>query len=296
MSQCTNSPTGYTTVPTGEEESDFYPYGGEIKLCDRKPQSYKFTGKERDTETGLDNFGKRYFGSNMGRFMSPDPIMIMKQKLRDPQQWNMYSYTRNNPLRFVDPTGMYTTSCTQTDISKCDQNTQNFEKARQAALQSKDKNVVAAAKAYGAYGEKNNVAVGFQNKEDSNVSFAKDAKGNVTGVNVSINSDKLSGITKDSTSGSYAFAVADVSHEGSHVQKDMALIEHNFDPKYNITNRQLEIPAYRISGSVMESYGYGFTDSKGNFIDLSTDDAVNKYLNSLPPDPQEPLDDPIYKP
>ena len=69
--------------------------------------AYKFTGKERDSESGLDNFGKRYHASTMGRFMTPDPIGIMKQKLRDPQQWNMYSYSRNNPLRFMDPTGMY---------------------------------------------------------------------------------------------------------------------------------------------------------------------------------------------
>lgn len=42
-----------------------------------------FTGKERDSESGLDNFGKRYNASTMGRFMTPDPIMIMKQKLRE---------------------------------------------------------------------------------------------------------------------------------------------------------------------------------------------------------------------
>jgi RHS repeat-associated protein len=36
--------------------------------------SYKFTGKERDSESGLDNFGARYFGSSMGRFMSPDSL------------------------------------------------------------------------------------------------------------------------------------------------------------------------------------------------------------------------------
>ncbi|SRR5581483_4646078 len=68
---------------------------------------YKFAGKERDAESGLDNFKARYFGSSMGRFMSPDPAGIMKQKVIDPQQWNMYSYARNNPVRFVDPTGKY---------------------------------------------------------------------------------------------------------------------------------------------------------------------------------------------
>ena len=33
---------------------------------------YKFTGKERDTESGLDMFGARYYGSSLGRFMTPD--------------------------------------------------------------------------------------------------------------------------------------------------------------------------------------------------------------------------------
>jgi len=43
----------------------------------------------------------------MGRFMSPDPIPIMVQKIIDPQQWNMYSYVRNSPLDSVDPDGMW---------------------------------------------------------------------------------------------------------------------------------------------------------------------------------------------
>jgi len=34
--------------------------------------AYRYTGKERDTESGLDYFGARYYGSNMGRWMSPD--------------------------------------------------------------------------------------------------------------------------------------------------------------------------------------------------------------------------------
>jgi len=61
----------------------------------------RFTGKERDTETGLDYFGARYMSSAQGRFTSPDPIVVTKERLRDPQSLNLYAYTRNNPLRFV---------------------------------------------------------------------------------------------------------------------------------------------------------------------------------------------------
>jgi hypothetical protein len=41
-----------------------------------------------------------------GRFISPDPLMAMPERLLDPQEWNMYSYGRNNPLSFSDPTGL----------------------------------------------------------------------------------------------------------------------------------------------------------------------------------------------
>jgi RHS repeat-associated protein len=64
----------------------------------------KFTGKERDAETGLDYFGARYMSSAQGRFTSPD-APLLDQHPADPQSWNLYSYTRSNPLRYVDPTG-----------------------------------------------------------------------------------------------------------------------------------------------------------------------------------------------
>jgi RHS repeat-associated protein len=35
----------------------------------------RFTGKERDPESGLDNFDARYNSSSMGRFMTPDPLL-----------------------------------------------------------------------------------------------------------------------------------------------------------------------------------------------------------------------------
>lgn len=68
--------------------------------------AYRLTGKERDSESGLDNFDARYFGSSMGRFMSPDPSGLLAQKPEDPQSWNLYAYARNNPLIYLDPTGL----------------------------------------------------------------------------------------------------------------------------------------------------------------------------------------------
>jgi len=62
------------------------------------------SSKERDAETGLDFFGARYMSSAQGRFTSPD-VPLLDQREDDPQSWNLYSYGRNNPLRYTDPTG-----------------------------------------------------------------------------------------------------------------------------------------------------------------------------------------------
>jgi RHS repeat-associated protein len=64
----------------------------------------KYTGKERDSEAGLDNFAARYDSSAMGRFMSPDSPLL-DQEASAPQSWNLYSYVRNNPISNTDPSG-----------------------------------------------------------------------------------------------------------------------------------------------------------------------------------------------
>ena len=64
-----------------------------------------FTGNERDAETGLDFFGARYFSSAQGRFTSRDPTFMTRARIGDPQQWNLYAYTRNNSLKYFDPDG-----------------------------------------------------------------------------------------------------------------------------------------------------------------------------------------------
>jgi RHS repeat-associated protein len=69
----------------------------------------RFTGKERDAESGNDYFFACYYSSAMGRFLSPDwsskiePVPY--SKLDDPQTLNLYAYLRNNPLGGVDADG-----------------------------------------------------------------------------------------------------------------------------------------------------------------------------------------------
>jgi RHS repeat-associated protein len=77
-------------------------------LCIHAPLHH-FTGKERDAESGLDNFGARYFGSSMGRFMSPDwsadTDPIPYADITNPQTLNLYAYAGNNPVSNVDADG-----------------------------------------------------------------------------------------------------------------------------------------------------------------------------------------------
>ncbi len=82
--------------------------------------AYRFTGKERDSESGLDNFGARYHASTMGRFMSPDRVGGHQE---DPQTLNKYAYVRNNPLNLTDPTGLdlYMQGCGD-DTNTCKDN------------------------------------------------------------------------------------------------------------------------------------------------------------------------------
>ena len=95
---------------------DYLPFGSEIPASwgNRAGGCYsaagsskvrlKFTGNERDAETGLDYFGARYFSGAQGRFTSPDEPLL-DQNPENPQSWNLYAYGRNNPLRNRDLDG-----------------------------------------------------------------------------------------------------------------------------------------------------------------------------------------------
>jgi RHS repeat-associated protein len=80
---------------------DYYAFGGTMSsyINGSTVDKYKFTGKERDSETGLDYFGARYFDSKYGRWMSVDPLAEKYPGL------SPYNYSLNNPINLYDPNG-----------------------------------------------------------------------------------------------------------------------------------------------------------------------------------------------
>jgi RHS repeat-associated protein len=68
---------------------------------------YAYTTKERDRETGLVYFGKRFYSPSMGRWLTPDPKFRddPQEVVQHPLEGNLYSYVRNSPMGYVDPTG-----------------------------------------------------------------------------------------------------------------------------------------------------------------------------------------------
>ena len=95
----------YQSLPFGDGLNSI-PY---TNAGDDDPTENHFTNKERDTESGNDYFGARYYNSNTGRWLSPDmfdgPAVVPYASFADPQTLNLYNFVLNNPLRMVDADG-----------------------------------------------------------------------------------------------------------------------------------------------------------------------------------------------
>jgi RHS repeat-associated protein len=94
------------------EQCSSLPFGDSLNCTGAEPSFRHFTGKERDSESGLDYFGERYYENALGRFATPDylgygldPVPVPWADLKDPRSLNLYGYVRNNPVSVADPDG-----------------------------------------------------------------------------------------------------------------------------------------------------------------------------------------------
>jgi RHS repeat-associated protein len=225
----------------------------------------RYTGKERDSESGLDYFGARYMASSMGRFMSPDPL-LNSSRPDNPQTWNRYTYALNNPLTITDPTGLYNliNNCAS-DNKQCNSDFQTnaaqlkdgLAALAKAANGMKDGDqktaLLGALNAIGTENDGNNVGVKFG-------ALADNAAGqtNITGYDAG----KLSfTVTFDpsKTHGMFDQAI-NAAHEGQHVEDlsdprfaDNATTLSYFSQEY----RAYRASAYAASALGQPSLSYG---------------------------------------
>ncbi|HEX2744415.1 MAG TPA: SpvB/TcaC N-terminal domain-containing protein [Streptosporangiaceae bacterium] len=90
----------HAAVLTYEE---YFPYGATSFIAGRSAaevslKRYRYTGKEHDTENGLDYYGARYYAAWLGRWTASDPAGLVDGP-------NTYGYVKNNPVKAIDRTG-----------------------------------------------------------------------------------------------------------------------------------------------------------------------------------------------
>jgi RHS repeat-associated protein len=230
--------------------------------------AYQFTGKERDTESGLDYFGARYYASSMGRFMSPDWAAkaqpVPYARLDNPQSLNLYAYVANNPLSRIDPDGHYECAGSKDQCAQI-QTALNLAKAAVKDLGADSKEGKAIQKVidlYGDAGKKNGVNVSFGTFKNPNVT-GQAVMGKDGSINIKFDLTKINASGSNSSQpGASMFGerVGTVVHEGTH-GVDERRWGHN--PQTDQQEDWTEHNAYRN-----ESYaitGLGWFSASGQF-------------------------------
>ncbi|MDT7540601.1 MAG: hypothetical protein QOE33_505 [Acidobacteriota bacterium] len=257
-----------TGALAGIKRHDYLPFGEEIGAGTggrSQAQGYgqvdnvrqRFTSKERDVETGLDYFGARYYGSIQGRFISSDPL-LSSARLENPQTWNRYPYTLNNPLRFVDPTGLFTIGSPEYRkqiIAAYDALKASLDKLKPDSKAYK--NIARSLERLGKPDEKNGVVVNVGATESGNTGETDVNKIDKGTVTITINQDQFD------KSGVEARASV-LGHEGVHADDAFNLFSMSrsmadFRQRYIANDYQYrtEYNAYFASAGVFQAYNVG---------------------------------------
>jgi uncharacterized protein RhaS with RHS repeats len=153
----------------------------------------------------------RYYSPTVGRFLSFDPALDLKKTLPTPQAWNRYSYVRNNPLRFVDPTGQYTCDGTK---DQCKAFEAGLMITRAAAAEATRAHLPGATRLnsivshYGKAGEKNDVSVVIGNFGGAMQSKTENGRSTIF-----VDAGNLRGLL---AANNYVAIAQQATHEGDH--------------------------------------------------------------------------------
>jgi len=212
--------TGYDYMPYGELITEEHLVEAIPGNPDPRTEQVLFTGKPRDKESGLDDFGPRKYSSMLARWMSPD-IIFIDNDIFNPQSWNLYSYVRGNPVVFLDPNGQYAFDSNATEDDK-----KKFKKGLEEAnnamskydKDSKEyKKIKRSLDKYGTEGDGNGIVVRFDQgmsdpaKIDKN-NWSFDDSGNLSSCDVYFR--PADGVTAEN-----------IAHEGTHLSNGEVLIK-----------------------------------------------------------------------
>lgn len=257
-----------TTLTAGVYDSmDYLPFGAQIS--GDTGTSHKFTGKERDSESGLDDFGARYFASSLGRFEMPDSGV--DQHPVDPQSWNLYTYVRNNPLNAIDPKGEFTCGNSVT-AQQCESAHISVELVARGLDKIKEKwgensqEYKDAKRAIDALGDRKDNGVKLE-IGDPGKGYAGNAN---IGANVAPTADNPNGqsititLRDQSFSGSEG-AGLDIAHEGSHAADASDWIASDFSKAASVNWYSSEMHAYDTEIGLAEALGHPERTSDGKY-------------------------------
>ena len=246
------------------------PYGDNL-LCAGPGQDateHHFTGKERDAESGLDNFGARYNASTMGRFMTPDPLLNSGHP-GSPQTWNRYSYALNNPLSIKDPTGLYNVNCG--DDKSCQKSAERLKKGLEKLQNKVDKmkdsdqktRLEHALGAMGTENDKNNVNVSF-GAIAGTAAATTDAHFD-SATNSYSSFDVKFDMPKTGNSDANGMAI-NGAHEGTHVGDYQDPLGRSQNPATAMDGFQYEFRGYQTSAWAAQALGVSPLSFGGNVI------------------------------
>jgi RHS repeat-associated protein len=232
-----------------EQSCQSLPFGDGLSCSGSitSPTEHHYTGKERDAESGNDDFGARYYSSAMARFLSPDPF-LNSGRPDDPQTWNRYAYALNNPLIITDPTGLYNLQNTchayqpqcMMDFAK---NAKQLKDGLEALNKALDDPTIANSLGVDAVGRLSQglAAMGGEN-DGNNVDVKFGATDSGGAADTTRQTDAQTGSSRftvtfdpSKTSGSIGFAI-NADHEGMHVYDEknnqLTTTNHPFQFEY----------------------------------------------------------------